>query len=520
MRTSLRRDAALDELCHGVANSSLSGPGLLIAVRDERGARYGAAGHADVEHGVPIRGDTLFEIGSVAKQIVAHTLTVAAGDPVWSRTLGEFVNCDHPLAGLRLDRLRDHHCGVRDYESVLAFAGSRTWDYVDQDEAVELVLRQRDDPTRRMHYSNSHYLLLAEVLRRVTGVGIEDYTSGEVFPRVGMHQARFRSRPSQLVARRARSYEPIAAGWRLADTEDATVGPHGLYAGVDDLLGWESSVASSTTDEALVRRVMDERAPLWLHGRTVRRSAGSWVCGHSGSRFGFRSSVWTDAAGVSVVVLSNRSDVQTDALADHIRRTMADGAAGPVALPAGEHRGRGEVLWVGDYWSVTTGSLWRLTRTGDGWDLSSDDGRLSFAPVGGGASLVEPTSGARLRAISGLREDANVVVEERDGFEMMRLRHIGDRDADRSRHDVQLQFRDPESGLRVAIDSGPSDAMLRVGQVAHAMVRTGTESWCGSAMSVRRSGRTLTVDLPRARNMRFELVGDDDLSAPDLGEVR
>ena len=133
-------------------------PGVILHVHSPgTPAILAHAGLASIELAVPISEATVFNTGSVAKQITAHLPILAARDrdlslqqPV-SSLLPRFRLADVTIADLITT------IGVRDVESMLSLAGFRDLDHYIADDLLTLAYRQhrRAVPPGQFLYSNT-----------------------------------------------------------------------------------------------------------------------------------------------------------------------------------------------------------------------------------------------------------------------------------------------------------------------------------------------------------------------------
>jgi len=503
-----------------VAGDGCEMPGVLVATAHRGTITYGAHGLADIERHIKITVDTRFEVGSIAKQITAHVLSrILGGDDQLDRPISDFIPNAGFLANLQLRKLADHRCAIRDYESVLALAGLRSWDFMSQQDIVNLLLRHGPLPSVSSHYSNSHYLLLAEVVKRASGKSLGKVAKEIIFGPYQMKDSEFRIAPDQLVPDRAWSYYSSDTGqhWRLADTADVTIGPHGLYSSAIDLMRWEYYLLSHTSLNTALQQASADGGRAWCLGRTMRRCKGRWLSGHSGARFGFRSALWTDDSGITVAVLANRPDIDAEGIADDIldlsRRRAKAGFGSPEvcltpAISGQAAHSRAAALNQppdGWYWSLTSGAEWHARNDEDGLVLSSAGREIRFYPQDTGCWM---TSEGSLRGDCTIDNQGNIrsifVIRDADAL-LFELEYAGPGHEESNAHDISdiENFVDDAWGIKIAWQTSGSIALIRTGRASHRLRQVAADTWLGDGMRVQRTGSGLTIDMPRARAVAF-----------------
>lgn len=222
------------------------GPALAIAVIHHGAVVYrNVTGFSDLERRVPATLATRFDWASIAKQFTAFavSLLVERGqldpqDPV-KRHLPEL---DLGGAGVTVNDLLHHTAGIEDSDGLLALAGGQPGDPVSLAQLVHLLVRQqhvRSAPGEVHAYSNGGYALLAEIVARLTRQNFAVWTDSAIFKPLGMAGTGFLAAPDQLVADRALPYEfDKESGRYRASVTEATPGPGGLFATIDDLALW------------------------------------------------------------------------------------------------------------------------------------------------------------------------------------------------------------------------------------------------------------------------------------------
>ncbi|MGW6863635.1 serine hydrolase domain-containing protein [Streptomyces sp. NPDC054901] len=200
-----RSAAVLQELV-----PSPDGPGCAAAV-GERGRVVWEAGRgrADLTTGRAITSKTVFDMASNSKQFTADAVLLLAGRHQLALTepLSEFL--DDPPAWTRdvtLGDLMRHTSGIADYQDLLEAEGVAVSDPAGQKEAIAAILASRpeDPPGKRFAYSNSNYVLLAQVVERVTGKPFPTFVQQEFFTPLGL---RMTLAPAVDVPGKARSYD-------------------------------------------------------------------------------------------------------------------------------------------------------------------------------------------------------------------------------------------------------------------------------------------------------------------------
>ena len=307
-------------------------PGCALAVGfDGEPAYERGYGLADLDHGMPIQSTTVFDIGSVSKQFTSATLFLLADrgelsiDDDIRAYLHEVPQYQRPIT---LRHLIHHTSGIRDYLDIMSLSGRSDYDLLSDQDIVEMVARQENlnfAPGAEYLYSNSGYMLLAVIAKRVTGMTLGELAEREIFQPTGMNSTFFYEDRTRIVQNRALGYDRIDDdSFRLVHNFNFAIAGDGqLYTTVQDLLRWNQQLYGGTFGGDRLRSVMLERGVLsddssidYAFGLVHGEHRGLQTVGHGGSSWGFRAHlVRFPDAELSVSVLCNVNDASPQQLA-------------------------------------------------------------------------------------------------------------------------------------------------------------------------------------------------------------
>ncbi|MFD3538260.1 serine hydrolase domain-containing protein [Streptomyces sp. NPDC058662] len=289
-------------------------------------------GLASLEHGLPIGPDTTFNVGSVAKQITAHLILLAAHD--------DLLRLDQQAADLlprltlsdvTVAELVTHRSGIRDAESLLSLAGFRDLDHYTAGDLRNLAYRQdqRAVPKGRFLYSNTNYLLLAEILETVHRTTLPDLARHRLFGPLGMHSTHFKTDPRQVIPGAASAYQATHHGWQHTEVPVTLPGPGTLWTTVGDLDRWLTQLHQRWQrprhlpwQEAVDYEPCDHKPYLYGPGLYADARPGRTAVFHYGHEHGFSAAAHVEASGLRVIALSNNPGLSADRVIAAILRDL------------------------------------------------------------------------------------------------------------------------------------------------------------------------------------------------------
>jgi len=295
-------------------------PGAAVAVvKNGRVVKIKGYGLASVEFGVPVTKDTVFEIGSVSKQMTAAgiLLLVEEGKVSLDAPISTYLpETPEAWKDVTVRHLLTHTSGVKSYTSLTGFELSRRV-------KIDGFIKQLSphplefQPGERNIYSNSGFNLLAYIIETQSGKPYMQFMRERIFAPLGMTRTADRD-PQFIIPNRAVGYE-----WSI----DRLTGRDG---NLTDLMGAGSIVSTITDmvkwDAALNGKNFlkpESRAEWWKQyiftsgkpsvygfGWRISEIRGRKLIGHTGQTAGFGAANFRyDDDGVTVIVLTNLGEI-------------------------------------------------------------------------------------------------------------------------------------------------------------------------------------------------------------------
>jgi CubicO group peptidase (beta-lactamase class C family) len=296
-----------------------------------------------------IDAQTNFRLASFTKQFTAMAimLLVRDGKLRYDETLPE-VFPDFPPYGktIAIRNLLNHTSGLPDYEDLMEAVEKvkgPVWSaehQIQDDEVLALLKSERAGkfaPGTSWSYSNSGYVVLGLIVAKISGKSYGEFLQARIFAPLKMNQTVVYVKGKNQVANRAYGYTKEGSAFRETDqsSTSATLGDGGVYSNLDDLSKWDDALRDHTLLSAEEMkpaltpvRLADGSEPHWpsevggdnlAPGKPVSYGFGWFLdpyrghtrMWHSGSTMGFRTVIqrFTDGSGLTVILLSNRTDL-------------------------------------------------------------------------------------------------------------------------------------------------------------------------------------------------------------------
>jgi CubicO group peptidase (beta-lactamase class C family) len=405
-------------------------PGCAVAVVDGGKTVFAKGyGMASLEHDVPITPSSAFYAASVSKQFTAFAVALLAqqgklslDDDIrkWIPEVPDFGKT------ITVRNLIHHTSGLRDYFGLLGMTGWPSDGPITEARFLDLVSRQKAlnfDPGSRHLYSNTGYVLLSILVKRVSGQSLREFADQAIFGPLGMTNSHFRDDHTMLVKNRALAYSPRSGGWQLNVPGFDVVGDGGLFTTVEDLAKWARNFDDHTVggDELAARvltrgRLTSGDSIPYAFGLVHNVYRGQPTIEHGGAYGGYRTQVLRfPTQRFAVATLCNSSAANAAQLSQSVAAVYLGDRLAPVAQPmAGSSaNGMGVVRltreqlgrYAGAYWDAKNESLRRI------------EVRDSVLAVMGTPIVLSPVSETAFRA--NIANISTRFTVERDGSAVM-----------------------------------------------------------------------------------------------------
>ncbi len=312
-------DAAFDKL---IGNQYKSGePGAVVLVAEKGRVVYRKAfGMADLELGIAMKPEMVFEIGSMTKQMtaVAVLMLIEEGKLSLQDEITKYIP-DYPVQGhkITIHHLLTHTSGIKSYTSMQDWQPLWRKDLTPS-EMIDVFKNQPMDfaPGEQYLYNNSAYFMLGYIIEKASGLSYAQFLKERIFEPLKMNNSYYGSH-EQIIPLRASGYqkkEDFVNAEYLSLTQPYAAGS--VMSCVDDLLTWQMAIR----DNKLVKketiqlaftdyRLIDGKPIHYGYGWVLNEINGSPTIEHSGGIFGYTTNgIWLPEEDVYVVMLTNRDD--------------------------------------------------------------------------------------------------------------------------------------------------------------------------------------------------------------------
>lgn len=302
LKTTNKADS-IDVFVRDVMKKEFVPGATLMVYKGGKMLKATAYGLANLEHRVPTKFQTVFELASVSKPITALAVMqlVEQGKVALDSSIGKYIyGVPETHAGIRVRHLLSHTSGLPEshfiYSKLYAPSPLR---YTVKEQLEDLFKEKlKFNPGEGFQYSNAGYFLLSLIVANVSGMSFEAYMQHNIFDRSSMRSVRFLNGDS-IVPDRAQVYskrnsmlvkwsmdilqalESNGFGGLMANSPDLVQLAAALYGG--KIVSRESLALMATPENYVNKREskLSERSEAGL-GWFVREINGKRCLLHSG----------------------------------------------------------------------------------------------------------------------------------------------------------------------------------------------------------------------------------------------
>ncbi|MDQ1473351.1 MAG: D-alanyl-D-alanine carboxypeptidase, partial [Bryobacterales bacterium] len=326
-------------------------PSASIAVARDRTIYAKAYGNARLNPATPATPEMRYKIASNSKQIAATAILLLAQEHKLSLddTVARFLPTLTRAREVTLRELLSHTSGYQDYYPLDYVAPFMTRDVTAAQILDQWAKKPLDfEPGTRWQYSNTNYVIIGQIVEKLTGKPLIEFLRARIFHPLGMRSVIDVTREqwstadpagySQFALAAPREATPEGNGWMYAAGE--------LAMTARDLALWDASLIEGTvlkpeslkalTTEVLLKGGSGTHYALGMEVSTTAKGSRRWS--HSGGASGFisRNTTFPDDK-ISITVLTNGEGPAAGTIARRLEDLLFASTADPGAAPALEN---------------------------------------------------------------------------------------------------------------------------------------------------------------------------------------
>jgi len=335
-------DSSIDKLFKKWNNPNT--PGCVVGIVRNDSLIYAKGyGLANMEDSIQNTPQSIYYMCSVSKQFAGYAITLLAkqGKVKLENDIREYLPWTNFEKKITVRNLLNHTSGIRDDINLAAISGLTMEGMLTQELAVNILKKQRTlnfSPGEKYSYSNSNYVLLAEIVKSVSSQGFPAFTDSAIFKPLNMTRTRFVDNPEEIIKGRAASYEfvideksaPAKYYFENRYQNVYTLGDGGLFTNIIDMSRWVMNFYNPQVGDLKDIEQFTQRGRL-NNGRQISYALGIAVDSvrgwkryiHNGSLAGYRTvvTIYPDLK-TGFIIFGNAGDSEVYGKIDNLENLL------------------------------------------------------------------------------------------------------------------------------------------------------------------------------------------------------
>ncbi len=203
-------DAEVDKI-YQVENNT---PGFSIIVsKGEEILVEKQYGISNLDYDIPITNKTVFDIGSIAKQFTAYAILMLEerGKLSIKEPAYKYINNlpRYQKGNPTIEQLLNQTSGIKEVDGIAGIADLTKNDLLTQSQMMNFITKMTSlnfKPGEYFQYTNSNYILLADIVTKVSGKSFANFMQEDVFEPFGMENTIKKSSTYSIIKNRAIGY--------------------------------------------------------------------------------------------------------------------------------------------------------------------------------------------------------------------------------------------------------------------------------------------------------------------------
>lgn len=304
--------------------------GVVLLARNGKILYHKALGIADYRTNRPLRPDSIFNLASVSKPITATAVLILAEQGKLKlqdravQYIPELAQYGSGASRITIEQLLNHTSGLPDYEELAdeyfdeSGQPEPIQDFVTNSDIREMMIEEQPGlqfaPGSEYSYSNTGYLVLADIVEKASGESFPEFLQQQIFKPLRMKNTSVCTARNQPPEKAIGFYEEDGA-FELDDLEflDGVYGDGNVCSTVEDLLKFDQGLRTGKLLKSDLGSAAVRPGTL-IGGDPIEYGYGweiseSGLVSHTGSWTGFRTYFIRDLEeGYTVIVLDNSSN--------------------------------------------------------------------------------------------------------------------------------------------------------------------------------------------------------------------
>ncbi len=282
-------------------------PGAAVAIVHNGNVIFkNGFGSSDIEKNTKINPSTKLNICSIGKQFTAFAIALLEEKGMLSVTddVRKYIPELNDFGSkITLLDLLNHSSGLREIADLLELSGKSSNGPFSEEDVMKIIYRQKElnfQPGSEYLYCNTGYILLAEVIERITKKDYTEWITENIFKPLEMNNTQFYYDPDNFVTDFAWSYTLERGNYKKELLKKVWyVGAGNVFSTVEDMCSWLINFDyPKLGDKELILKLGKKGNPMnkdgndtYVYGRVNSKYKGLDYYWHGGGGYGYTAQI-------------------------------------------------------------------------------------------------------------------------------------------------------------------------------------------------------------------------------------
>lgn len=267
LATSQNIDSKVDSLYQLNSNQ----PGFSISVfKEDKIILEKQYGIANLDYNVPITNETVFDIGSIAKQFTAAAILLLENEGKLSIKEPAYKYIDnltrYKKGDPTIEQLLNQTSGIPEVDPYFYLADLSFNDLLTQSRVSNIIVNLKElnfEPGEYFEYTNANYILLANIIEKVSEKSFSEFLQDHIFSQLKMENTIKKNRTYDIIKNRAIGYiEDEEAYYKMDLPATVYNGDGQILTTPKDMFKWHQGIRNATIGTTELWKKMHTKAKL------------------------------------------------------------------------------------------------------------------------------------------------------------------------------------------------------------------------------------------------------------------
>jgi CubicO group peptidase (beta-lactamase class C family) len=238
-------------------------------------------GSSNLGYNIPVTKETIFDIGSIAKQFTAAAILLLEQEGKLSIKDPAYKYVDnlprYKKGNPTIEQLLNQTSGIKEVDYYMEVMDFHSQDYISQSQVINIITKVselRFTPGEYFYYTNANYILLASIIEKASEKQYSTYLQEHIFTPLNMEHTLVNNNRHEIIKNRAIGYtEDEGQFYKTHQYSLRQLGDGQILTNTNDMFEWHKGITNATIGTREIWKRMHTKAKL-NNGTTINYGLG------------------------------------------------------------------------------------------------------------------------------------------------------------------------------------------------------------------------------------------------------